>query len=92
MNQHFNDALFDNNAQFSEPYPWLSESCEVIPQLQEIFQNNRGFIFANPIVDDVRSVYNRAVVANAESDTRHWWQQICDFFYDVSQMHMENAY
>ena len=92
MERHFNDALFENNAQFNEPYPWLSESGEVIPALQEIFQNNRGYIFANPVIDDVRSVYNRAVIANDQSDAQHWWQEICNFFRDVSEMHLENAY
>ena len=91
MERHFNDA-FESSSQFNEPYSWLSESGKVIPALQEIFQNNRGYIFANPVIDDVRSVYNRAVIANTQSDTQQWWQEICDFFHDVSGMHLENAY
>ena len=44
------------------------------------------------MIDDVRSVYNRAVITNAQSDAQHWWQEIWDYFHYVSEMHLENAY
>ena len=92
MSQHFDDSLVENNGNFTEPYPWLSESGDVIPELEQIFRDNRGYIFVRPIVDDVRSVFNRAVIASAETDTQQWWGQINDFFHDVAQTHSENSY
>ena len=92
MENHFNDSLCENNARFPEPYSWVSETGESNPKLQRVFQDNRGYIFAKPIVDDVRSVFNRTVIAKPESETQQWWQLILDFFRDVSRFHLENSY
>ena len=58
----------------------------------KIFRDSRGYIFQRPIVDDVRSVFNKAVIASAQMDTQHWWQQINEFFQEVAQTHSEKAY
>ena len=92
MSQHFDNSLLENNGNFTETFPWLSESADVIPALQQIFRDSRGYIIERPIVDDARSVLNRAVIASAETDTQQWWEQISEFFQDVAQTHTENLY